>query len=223
MSSEFRSRAKLVALLAGATLGATASLCPRSASAAVVPGPTAMAAEPVSPLTQEWIGLELTPLSLALTGAPCCRPGASLSPVQAGPGGSIRLLRHRWEHAYVIPIEAGLYFGTTGSGTHFLHVETEGGLIVPGTNRCLELGVGAGAGILGMTYARDCDGTCVLGGAGGLLSLVARVLFIDGPHLTAGASARVVLPLNHARGEYLGHIMGWGDMLLAAVEVGLGR
>jgi hypothetical protein len=223
MPSVFRSRANLLAVLAGAAFTAVAALCPRHAFA---DGPSAPPSGPVEPsprLTQEWLGLEVTPLSLALTGTPCCRSGASLSPVQAGWGGNLRLLRHRWENAYVIPIEAGVYVGETGSGTNFLHVQTEGGLVVPGTNRRLEIGLGVGVGILAMTYARDCDGTCVIGGAGALLSVVARYLFVDLPHFTAGASVRAVLPLNRTRGEYEGHITGWGDLLLAGAEVGFGR
>jgi hypothetical protein len=222
MRTASRSRSSLVGLLAAATLVATATLCSGRACAEEAPAASA-SVEPSSRLTQEWFGLELTPLSVALTGTPCCRLGASLSPVQAGPGATLRLLRHRWEHAYIIPIEAGFYVGQTGSGTSFLHVQTEGGLVVPGTDRRLEVGLGVGVGMLGMTYATDCDGTCTVGGAGALASLVARYLFVDGPHFTAGASVRAVLPLNRTRGEYLGHITGWGGMLLASAEVGFGR
>lgn len=103
------------------------------------------------------------------------------------------------------------------------HVQTEGGLVVPGTDRRLEIGLGAGAGILAMKYGDDCDGSCDVGGAGALLSLVARYLFVDRPHFTAGASVRAVMPLNRARGEYIGHNIGWGAVLLAAGEVGFGR
>jgi len=217
-----RLRAKVFALvLAGATLAVATTLCPGRASADVGPSPSA---EPSSSrLTQEWIGVEITPLSFPLRGAPCCDRETSLSPVQAGIGGTLRLLRHRWEHAYVVPVEAGVYVGSTGSGTTYLHVQAEGGLVVPGTNRRLEMGLGAGAGILGMTYANGCDGSCAIGGAGALLSVVARYLFVDRPHVTVGANVRAVLPLNQTRGEWFGHLMAWGDMLLAGVEIGLGR
>lgn len=173
-------------------------------------------------MTQEWIGVELTPLSLPLRGAPCCDRPTSLSPVQAGLGGTLRLFRHRWKHAYVIPIEGGVYVSSLGSRTAYVHVQAEGGLVVPRTNRRLELGLGAGAGILGMTYANGCDGSCDIGGAGALLTVVARYLFVDRPHYTVGASLRAVLPLNQTRGEWFGHLMAWGDTLLAGVEVGLG-
>ena len=219
--SATRFRARLFALVvAGATFTVTTALGPGRAWADVG---TATSAEPSSLLTQEWIGVELTPLSFPLTGAPCCDRETSLSPAQAGFGGTLRLLRHRWEHAYVIPIEAGLYFGATGSRTTFLHVQAEGGLVLPGTNRRVEIGLGAGAGILAMTYAAGCDGSCDIGGAGALLTLVARYLFVDRPHLTVGANVRAVLPLNQTRGEWVGHLMAWGDMLLVGVEVGVGR
>ncbi|HXU03895.1 MAG TPA: hypothetical protein VN903_23195, partial [Polyangia bacterium] len=88
-------------------------------------------------LRQEWVGVELTPVSMAL--ASCCdEHGGSLDKFQAGPGGTLRLLRYRWEHAYVIPIQAGVYV-SSGNATIFTHVQTEGGVIVPGTDRRLEL------------------------------------------------------------------------------------
>lgn len=215
-----RFRARLFALVvAGVTFTVTTAFGPGRASAGVG---AATSAEPAPRLTQEWIGVELTPLSFPLRGAPCCDRPTSLSPVQAGAGGTLRLLRHRWEHIYVIPVEAGLYVGSTGSGTTFLHVQAEGGLVLPGTNRRVEIGLGAGAGILSMTYANGCDGSCAIGGAGALLTLVARYLFVDSPHVTVGANLRAVLPLNQTRGEWVGHLMAWGDMLLAGVEVGLG-
>src|SRR5438132_5913048 len=166
MLSSSHSAPNLVAFVAGATVIATVALCPRPALADELPATATPSVEPSSRVTQEWLGLELTPLSVALTGTPCCRPGASLSPVQAGLGGSLRLLRHRWTHAYVIPVEAGLYVSETDSPTVFVHVQAEGGLIVPGTDRRLEVGLGAGAGVLNMDYANGCDGMCAIGGAG---------------------------------------------------------
>ena len=56
-----------------------------------------------------------------------------------------------------------------------------------------------------------------------MLSVVARYLFVDRPHFTVGANVRAVLPLNHTRGEWFGHLMGWGGMLLTGLEVGVGR
>jgi hypothetical protein len=218
--STSRSRARLFALvLAGATLTVAPAFCPGRACADVGQA----TAEPSPRLTQEWVGVELTPFAIPLTGAPCCDRETSLYPVQAGFGGTLRLLRHRWEHAYVIPVEGGLYRSTGSSETTYLHVQAEGGLVLPGTNGRVELGLGVGAGILGMIYASGCDGSCAIGGAGALMSLVARYLFVDRPRLTMGANVRAVLPLNNTRGDWFGHLMAWGDMLLVGVEVGLGR
>ena len=217
--STSRSRARLFALvLAGAAFTVTTALCLGRASADVG-GATA---EPSSRVKQEWIGVELTPLAIPLTAAPCCDRETSLYPVQAGFGGTLRLLRHRWQYAYVIPVAGGLYVSTGSSETRYLHVQAEGGLVLPGTNGRVELGLGVGAGILGMTYASGCDGSCAIGGSGALMTLVARYLFVDRPHLTMGANLRAVLPLNNTRGEAFGHLMAWGDMLLVGVEVGVG-
>jgi len=217
--STSRSRARLAALvLAGATFTVATAPYPGGARAEV----GSATAEPSSPLKQEWIGVELTPFAIPLTGAPCCDRETSLYPVQVGLGGTLRLLRHRWEHAYVIPIEGGFYRSTASSPTTYLHVQAEGGLVVPGTNRRLEMGLGVGAGILGITYASGCDGSCAIGGAGALATLVARYIFVDRSHFTVGANVRAVLPLNQTRGEWFGHLMAWGDVLLVGVELGVG-
>jgi len=173
-------------------------------------------------LRQEWVGVELTPVSMAL--ASCCdEHGGSLDKFQAGPGGTLRLLRYRWEHAYVIPIQAGVYV-SSGNATIFTHVQTEGGVIVPGTDRRLELGMGAGLGILAMKYAVQCDGSCILGGSGWLISFAARYLFLDGPRVTVGAGARVIIPVTDSRGtESWGYFTGGGNMILGALEIGFGR
>src|SRR4051812_15345917 len=111
-----------------------------------------------SALTQEIIGLELTPVSLSLTRIPSGAPEGPPSRLQVGPGGVIRLLRHRWTYAYIIPIAAGLYVSAGNSGgqdTILARVQTEAGVIVPGTDRRLELGLAVGAGLLAIGYARD--------------------------------------------------------------------
>ncbi len=172
-------------------------------------------------LRQEWIGLELTPASMSIPSGPCCNRPGGVDRYQAGFGGSVRLLRYRWEHAYIIPIQVGLYV-SSGNETIFAHVETEGGVIV-GAARRLELGLGAGVGALAMRYGTGCDGTCNLGGAGWLVSLAARYLFIEGPKMTVGAGARLVVPLGTPDGEFLGYFIGDGMMILGAIEVGFGR
>ena len=176
----------------------------------------------VSSLQQEWVGLELTPVSVAL--ASCCGgKGGTLDRYQAGPGGGVRFGRHRWEHAYIIPVEAGLYV-TPRNKTIFVHLEIEGGVIVPGTDRRLEIGMGTGLGVLSMSYNNaGCDGSCDLGGAGWMVSFVARYLFLVGPTMTVGAGVRAVIPITVPEGEVFGYITGRGNLLLGALEVGFGR
>src|SRR3954470_17221187 len=167
-----------------------------AASAAAARGADGEASSPASAtLTQELIGLELTPVSLSLTEAPSRAQEGRPSRVQAGPGGVIRLLRHRWTYAYIIPIAAGVCvsMGNAGSNNTILaRVQTEGGVIVPGTDRRLELGLAAGAGVLAIGYAPDCDGTCRIGGKGAMVSPVVRYVFIDGLAVTAAASVRAI-------------------------------
>jgi hypothetical protein len=182
-------------------------------------GETSAAAS--APLRQEWIGLELTPASMSIPSGPCCNRPGGVDRFQAGFGGSIRLLRYRWKHAYIIPIQAGIYV-SSGDDTIFAHVEVEGGVIV-GAARRLELGIGAGVGGLAMRYGTGCDGRCNLGGAGWLVSLAARYLFIEGPKMTVGAGARLVVPLGTPDGEFIGYFIGDGMMILGGIEVGFGR
>lgn len=203
-------------------LALVASLTATAALARVAHATDSDAETPAPTLRQEWVGFELTPLSVAL-GSCCGYKGGHLDRTQAGPGGSMRIGRYRWENAYVIPIEAGLYV-SSGNGTIFAHLETEGGLIVPGTDRRLEIGVGTGVGVLAMTYnTAQCDGSCNLGGAGWMISFAARYLFFAGPSVTVGAGVRAVIPLSLPDGEVFGSITGRGDMLLGALEVGFGR
>jgi hypothetical protein len=160
--------------------------------------------------------VELTPISILPN------PGSSL--VQAGPGAGLRLFRHRWQHAYVIPIQAGLYVGLAGGLTLFSHLQTEGGVIVPGTARRLELGLGAGVGALLREPAApsECDGVACsrgpTGGVGRMASIVARYLIIDRPGLTTGVAIRWILPPG-------GLDRSWIDngMLLVAFDFAFGR
>ena len=178
-------------------------------------------APPSGTMTQEWVGLELTPVSVSLPGTPCCDRQGHVDTTQAGPGGGIRLFRHRWEHYYLTPVLAGVYV-TSGNRTIFAHVETEGGLIVPRTDRRLELGIGLGLGGLAMKYATGCDGSCDVGGAGWMISFAARYLFVDRPVFSVGAGARAVVPLQ-TNGEWIGYFVADGKMILGSLEVAFGR
>jgi hypothetical protein len=157
-------------------------------------------------ITKEWIGFELTPISMLLassTGPPGGKPPSRLD---AGPGGSIRIGRYRWEYGYVIPFQASLY--VTSRPTILMYLQLEGGLIVPGTERRLELGMGAGVGVLSVAYATGCDGSCVIGGKGALLSFVARFLVHQTPRFSAGVNIRGFHTLGAPEGELFGYYTG---------------
>jgi hypothetical protein len=173
-------------------------------------------------LTQEWVGLELTPVAVAFPNPPTYRQG-SVSTYQAGPGANIRFGRHRWQYAYVIPFQLGLFVSTAGTQTIFLHMQAEGGLIVPGTDRRLEIGLGLGFGVLSMAYSVECDGACALGGTGWLLSLGARGLIIARPTWTMGVSVRWMRPQQSGGGGVFGDYVGGGTMLFTGLEFGFGR
>ena len=176
-------------------------------------------AAPSPGLTQEWLGFELTPAAVALASKPLGREG-HLDTFQAGVGVGIRVLRYRWEHTYVIPVQAGLYL-TSDNRTVLAHLQVEGGFIL-GSDRRLEVGIGTGVGVLAMSYATTCDGSCVVGGAGALVSLVARYLFIATPTWTLGASTRLIVPLSTPEGEVVGYYTGSGSVVLGGLEVAFG-
>jgi hypothetical protein len=171
-------------------------------------------------IDQEIIGIELPLVSGILKQAPGSFTEGQ-SRVEAGAGLAIRVARHRWEHAYYTPLAVGLFLA---SDTGYAHALTEGGLIVPGTGRRLELGAALGFGVLRMTYSSHCDGDCNVGGVGAMVSPVVRWLFISRRDLTVGASARAVIPLTgqHGRG-WFGDFSGFGSVLLAGLEVGFGK
>jgi hypothetical protein len=203
----------------------TLSLCAVAAVLAASAGARAADtdASESTTLQREWVGLELTPISYATSQPPRDgRSDASFSALQAGPGGSIRLGRYRWEYAYVIPFMASLYV-SSGDKTIFAHMQGEGGLIVPGTDRRLELGVGFGVGILAVRYANGCDGACIIGGSGFMASLAARFLFWTAPTFTAGIGARAIMPLAEPAGESFGYYTGHSSVVMGALEVGFGR
>lgn len=171
-------------------------------------------------LAREWVGAEISPLSVN-TGS---SPGPQPTRLQPGPGGTLRVLRRRWTHAYWTPLQAGLFVGEAGAGTTFTHVDMEGGGIIPlGRGAALEGGLAARVGILAIRYATSgCDGWCNVGGAGPLLSPVVRYLFRDGPGWTMGVTARAVIPLHVPSGDWFGYYSGRAVLYLVGFDVGLG-
>jgi len=181
----------------------------RAEESATVPG---------SAPAQEWIGVELMGVSLGLGSDVRGTPER----VQYGAGATIRLLRRRWSSFYVTPVEAGFYV-TPEHGATLLHAMVEAGYVAPGRLHALELGLGAGVGILALEIpGAICDGSCDLGGAGALLSPVVRYRIVERPRWTLGAALRGVLPLHVPSGEWLGHFVGRGAMVVAALDVGFG-
>ena len=173
------------------------------------------AAPKAATLTQEWVGFELTPVAFAFPDTPPFGRQGSVSTFHAGPGANIRFGRHRWEYAYGTPFQIGLFASTAGTQTIFFHMQAEGGLIVPGTDRRLEIGLGLGFAVLSMAYSVQCDGTCTLGGTGWMVSLAARLLIVDRPTWTMGVGVRGAYPQQDPSGG--------GKILLTGLEFGFGR
>jgi hypothetical protein len=178
-------------------------------------------------LSFEYFGLELTPGSIMLTDPPVFDGETPPPRAQIGGGITIRAIRRRWEYGYLTAFQAGFYVSRAsgnGQDTIVARLEMEGGAIVPGTDRRLEVGLGAGIGVLGIGYASHCDGTCRKGGSGALISPVVRYLFVDRPHVTIGASLRAIIPLSTNGGEAcFGDCTGFGSVMLGSVEFGIGR
>jgi hypothetical protein len=201
--------------LAAVAFGARTALA--SAVDAEAPGSPPRA----SIITHEIIGLELTPVSLSLGDVPRDRPG-ELDRFQLGMGGNLRLFRRRWAPVYVIPLQLGLYLSGTGPTT-FAHVQTEGGLIVPGTNGRLEVGMGVGLGVLTIAYSQYCDGPCNVGGIGLMVSFAARYLFHASLTNTVGVGLRAVIPADETRRRVFGELTNRGEIILGSLEIGFGH
>lgn len=196
-------------------------LCGAIASLTVAPGRARADEGPAPPgpaAAQEWVGVELMPVSLSFGGTWRGSPQR----VQVGGGGTLRLLRRRWASFYVTPIEAGVYV-TAETKTIFSHVMVEAGYVAPGPLRGLEIGLAGGVGILAMEIGlNDCDGPCMIGGVGPMLSPVVRYRFVDRPGWTVGAALRGVIPLHEPDGDWFGYFVGRGAMVGAALDVGFG-
>jgi hypothetical protein len=174
------------------TLAAGAALAAWPGAAGAADGE--VSARSSGTLTQETLGVELIPASMAL-GQP---PDATESRFDVGAGGSLRLFRHRWERVYVTPIQAGLFVSSV-SESAVVHLQTEAGVIVPRTARRLELGLGVGVGGAFIDHEDNCNQPFCSSrsGSGWMTSLVARYLFADRPGMTAGIGMRaIVFPLH---------------------------
>ena len=171
----------------------------------------------------EWAGAELLPLSVNAGSAPSWAP--SPARFRAGIGGMLRVVRLRWANAYWTPVEAGVFVAgdTSGDdGVVLAQVATEGGLRLPVGGGTFELGLAAGAGGLAIAYPGTCDGTCALGGLGPMLSPVVRYLVRDASRWSVGFVLRAAVPLRVEHQEWIGHIMGFGALVLGGVDVAFG-
>jgi hypothetical protein len=88
----------------------------------------------------------------------------------------------------------------------------------------LELGLGAGAGILAVdTGANNCPNvTCIVGGNGLLLSPVVRFLFREATHVPIGLVLRGEVPVAQPHGEAWGDFVGYGTQVMLGLDVGAG-
>jgi hypothetical protein len=180
-------------------------------------------APPEPGMRLEWAGAELLPLSVNAGSAPSW--ATSPARFRAGLGGMLRVVRLRWANAYWTPVEAGVFVAGGASGDDAIvlaQVATEGGVRVPVGGGTFELGLAAGAGGLSIAYPGSCDGTCALGGVGPMLSPVARVLVRDASRWSVGFVLRAAVPLRVPHGEWIGHITGFGALVLGGVDVSFG-
>jgi hypothetical protein len=179
------------------------------------------AAEPV--VQREWVGIEISPLSVNAGSAGSGAGAAAPHRFDGGPGATIRLLRFKWTTAYVTPVMAGLFLGLGDPNTILAHVLTEAGARFSTGVGTLELGLAAGVGILAIQYDTDCDGRCNLGGAGVMISPVVRHLFWEESGSSVGFSLRAMIPLQVPEGDTFGYFSGRGMLFLGALDLALGR
>jgi hypothetical protein len=177
-----------------------------------------VAAPSRGPLRQEIVGVEVHTLSLAQGDGVSSRPSLGL-------GAMFRLGRHRWSRGYLTPIQAGVFVGNpTESGPDVIsaRVMTEGGAIFRGDAGVLELGLGAGAGILAIVSGNGCDGSCNVGGKGVILSPVARLVFRESTHVPIGIVLRGEVPVATPTGAGWGYFTGYGTQVMVGLDVGVG-
>jgi hypothetical protein len=163
-------------------------------------------------LRQEIAGVELAPLAVGTETA------------VLGYGGTLRFGRHRWPGTYWTPIQAGVFAGGEGLDQVIIaKLQTEGGFVFHSPIGAVELGLGAGAGILLMENAPyGCDGTCWSGGRWMMVSPVLRYLFRDRPTHTVGIFIRGEVPVGSAEGGG-SHITDHGMAFLFGLDLAGGR
>jgi hypothetical protein len=169
---------------------------------------------------QEWIGAELSPLSVASARVTDLRmPAPFHLDAALQPGLRIRLLRHRWTRFYWTPIAATLVLPVAQeTGSLVLAGGTEGGVAL----HALEVGLAVDGGLMFTWQPGSCDGYCSITGTGVIPSAVVRWYFDETLPLTAAIFARLIVPLvPRANGNALDR--QFYSVLLAGIDLGYGR
>jgi len=171
----------------------------------------------------EIIGFELTPLSFNLGSPGSGQP--SPTRFQPGPGGALRLGKLRWPGVYWTLVQAGLFLGgdTNDPGTIFAHIETEAGVTLNTGAHAFELGLGVGAGILGIQYLPvGCDGSCHIGGAGMFVSPVARYMIRQAAPYAVAVVARAEVLALRSSSNCWDTCHGRATLFLIGLDLGFG-
>jgi len=162
----------------------------------------ASAAETASDNRNEWVGLEVSPLlfgqSLGTAKAGWNDEREFQTTLQLGSFGTLRLLRLNRERYYWTPMQMTL--GTTYPQERLsipAMISTEVGArwkLAGGS--AVEFGTAAGAGVILIDYGLGlCDGSCLVGGYGALLSPVFRWRAAHRGRFQGGFVSRALVPL----------------------------
>ena len=203
------------------------SLAPGIAVLALMSSAPARAEQPAfgTVVRQEWIGAEVANLSFNLGSPPYGDDHPSR--LQPGVGLQLRLFRHRWRNGpYWTPLQMGSYYGwgRDGDWTFFAGAQTEVGGVLRIGDQILELGLGAGFGMLAIRYGEINTSALVLGGLGLMASPVVRYLFREARSHTLGLVVRAEIPLSPPP-ESAEHPAygGRGMLFLLGFDAGFGR
>jgi hypothetical protein len=179
----------------------------------------------------EWLGLELSPVSSYLGNFPDAVASGEPPPsrLALGLGGDLRAFRSTWpEHRffYWTPLSLSAWVALPDRQILLLGLQTElGWRFVHLGPYLLEWGVGLGVGGMAVQGATRCDGVCAIGGIGGLISPVIRLVTDrhgDRSGLNAGAFIRLAVPVGSDSDSPLGSFRGHATLILAGVDIGYG-
>jgi hypothetical protein len=178
------------------------------------------AAAQAAPLHGEWLGVELSPVWMQVNQRPDFN-AASPALFAAGGAGTLRVARLRFQQVYWTPLQLGLGVDAGGDSSLFVQLSTELGARLPLLDDRIEVGGALGAGAVAITYARGCDGDCLVGGGPVVFSPVVRYILVDGPRLPVALFSRAVVPVSS--GPLTEHHHGFGMVVMLGLDVGLAR